>query len=243
MKDSLLRDTNCDMDQQRVIEKMKAERRETICIQAQQRQELEKDLHSAEAKVSELESHCSCLKIEKDLLEHRLETVNRKLEETKQEIRDMENLYSSHNTHSITHQDDNKTLQKLKQMELCLDLTKQKCQKAEARVKELENENRQLKGAEVSNGSLLEEREKLRQQVQEAKKALGEKSKKLSEFSIEVTQLRAHVDKVSEENKKSLSSLEKKESKIDHLQQKLCEAEEELRLEKQRYEEQKLQVT
>ena len=51
MKDSLLRDTNRDMDQQRVIEKMKAERRETICIQAQQRQELEKDLHSAEAKV------------------------------------------------------------------------------------------------------------------------------------------------------------------------------------------------
>lgn len=87
------------------------------------------------------------------------------MEETKQEIRDMENLYSSHNTHSITHQDDNKTLQKLKQMELCLDLTKQKCQKAEARVKELENENRQLKGAETSNGSLLEEREKLRQQV------------------------------------------------------------------------------
>ena len=65
----------------------------------------------------------------------------------------------------------------------------------------------------------------------------------MSEFSIEVTQLRAHVDKVSEENKKSLSSLEKKESKIDHLQQKLCEAEEELRLEKQRYEEQRLQVT
>ncbi|XP_015764708.1 PREDICTED: uncharacterized protein LOC107343636 isoform X3 [Acropora digitifera] len=37
LKDSLLRDTNSDMDQQRGIEKMKAERRETICIQAQQR--------------------------------------------------------------------------------------------------------------------------------------------------------------------------------------------------------------
>ncbi|XP_067024413.1 uncharacterized protein [Acropora muricata] len=241
LKDSLLRDTNRDMDQQRVIEKMKAERRETICIQAQQRQGLEKDLHSAETKVSELESQCSCLKIEKDLLEHRFETVNRKLEETKQEMRDMENLYSSHNTLSITNQDDNKALQKLKQMELCLDLTKQKCQKAEARVKELENENRQLKGAEIRNGSLLDERDNLRQQVQEAKKALAEKSKKLSEFSIEVTQLRAHVDKVSEENKKSLSSLEKKENKIDHLEQKLWKTEEELRLEKQRYEEQKVQ--
>lgn len=51
MKDSLLRNTNRGMDQQRVIEKMKAERRETICVQAQQRQELEKDLHSAETKV------------------------------------------------------------------------------------------------------------------------------------------------------------------------------------------------
>ena len=77
----------------------------------------------------------------------------------------MENLYSSHNTHSVTHVDDNKALQKLKQMGLNLDLTKQKCQKAEARVKELENENRQLKGAEIRNGSLLEERDNLRRQV------------------------------------------------------------------------------
>lgn len=79
--------------------------------------------------------------------------------------------------------------------------------------------------------------------MQEAKKALEEKSNKLSHFSIEVTQLRAHVDKVSEENKKSRSSLEKKNNKIDHLEQKLWQAEEELQLEKQRYEEQKAQVT
>lgn len=39
------------MDQQRVIDKMKAERRETICVQAHQRQELEKDLIEAEKKV------------------------------------------------------------------------------------------------------------------------------------------------------------------------------------------------
>lgn len=52
LRDSLLRDTNRGMDQQRVIDKMKAERRETICVQAQQRQELEKDLHEAEKKVN-----------------------------------------------------------------------------------------------------------------------------------------------------------------------------------------------
>lgn len=51
LKDSLLRDTNRGMDQQRVIDKMKAERRETICVQAHQRQELEKDLLEAEKKV------------------------------------------------------------------------------------------------------------------------------------------------------------------------------------------------
>ena len=54
-KDSLLRDTNRGMDQQRVIDKMKTERRETICVQAHQRQELEKDLFEAEKKVSTLE--------------------------------------------------------------------------------------------------------------------------------------------------------------------------------------------
>ena len=52
MRDSLLRDTNRGMDQQRVIDKMKAERRETICVQAQQRNELEKDLREAEKKVN-----------------------------------------------------------------------------------------------------------------------------------------------------------------------------------------------
>ena len=35
-----------------MIDKMKAERRETICVQAHQRQELEKDLCEAEKKVS-----------------------------------------------------------------------------------------------------------------------------------------------------------------------------------------------
>ena len=42
------------MDQQRVIEKMKAERRETICVQAHQRQELERDLSEAEKKVKHI---------------------------------------------------------------------------------------------------------------------------------------------------------------------------------------------
>ena len=59
LKDSLLRDTNREMDQQRVIDKMKAERRETICVQAHQRQELERDLCEAEKKVSSSEfSEC-----------------------------------------------------------------------------------------------------------------------------------------------------------------------------------------
>lgn len=47
-----MRDTNRGMDQQRLIDKMKAERRETICVQAQQRHELENDLSEAEKKVS-----------------------------------------------------------------------------------------------------------------------------------------------------------------------------------------------
>ncbi|XP_068683876.1 centromere-associated protein E-like isoform X2 [Montipora foliosa] len=235
LKDSLLRDTNRGIDQQRVIDQMKAERRETICMQAQQRQELEKDLHNAEAKASELESQCSCLKVEKDLLEHRLEVANKQVEEIKQEMRDMENLYSSHNTRSITHLDENRALQKLKQMELSVDLTKQKCEKAEGRVKELENENRELKWADIRNNNLLEERDKLRQQVQQVQKTLDEKSKKLSEFSIEVTQLRTHIDRLSDENKKNRSSLEKKDNKIDNLEQKLWAVEEELKLEKQRH--------
>ena len=79
-------------------------------------------------------------------------------------------------------------------------------------------------------------------QVQQVKQTLGEKSKKLNEFSIEVTQLRAHVDKLSEENKKSRSSLEKKENKIDNLEQKLWETEEQLKLERQRFQEQLSQV-
>lgn len=115
--------------------------------------------------VSELESQCTLLKSEKDVLEHRLEVASKKVEEIKQEMRDMENLYSSHNTRAVTQLDENKALQKLKQMEFSVDLTKQKCEKAEARVKELETENRQLRGADVRNGALSEERDNLKQQV------------------------------------------------------------------------------
>ena len=91
--------------------------------------------------------------------------ANKKVEEIKQEMRDMENLYSSHKTRAVTQLDENKALQKLKQMEFSVDLTKQKCEKAEARVKELETENRQLRGADVRNGALSEERDNLKQQV------------------------------------------------------------------------------
>lgn len=71
---------------------------------------------------------------------------------------------------------------------------------------------------------------------------MDEKTKKLNEISIEVTQLKAHVDKLSEENKKHRCLIEKKDNKIDHLEQKLWETEEELKLERQRCQEQQSQV-
>lgn len=95
------------------------------------------------------------------------------MEETKQEMRDLENLYNTHNTLSVTQLDDNKAVQKLKQMEFSLDLTKQKCEKAESRVKELETENRQMRGADIRNGALLEERNNLKQQVIKCSGMLG----------------------------------------------------------------------
>ncbi|XP_022801236.1 kinesin-like protein KIN-7I [Stylophora pistillata] len=241
-KDSLLRDTNRGMDQQRLIDKMKAERRETICVQAQQRHELENDLCEAQKKVSELETQCNFLRSERDVLEHRIEVANKKVEETKQEMRDMENLYSSHNVLSVTQRDDDsKVVQKLKQMELNVELTKQKCEKAEGRVKELESENRQLKGADIRNGALAEERDSLKQQVQQSKQVLSEKNKKVNELSIEVTQLKAHVDKLTDESKRSRSQLEKKDNMVDQMEQKLWEIEEELKIERQRCQEHQMQ--
>ena len=62
-------------------------------------------------------------------------------------------------------------------------------------------------------------------------------------MSIEVTQLKAHVDKLSEETKKHRSLVEKKDNKIDHLEQRLWEVEEELKFERQRCQEQQSQVT
>ena len=183
------------------------------------------------------------MKSERDVLEHRLELANQKVEQTKQEMRDMENLYSSHSVLSVTERDDdNKAMQKLKQMEFSVELTKQKCEKAEGRVKELENESRQLRGADIRNGALMEERDSLKQQIQRSKQVLNEKNRKLNELSIEVTQLKAHVDKLTDENKKSRCQLEKKDNKIDHMEQKLWEIEEELKLERQRCQEQQAQV-
>ena len=191
-----------------------------------------------------MEAQCNFLKSERDVLEHRIEAANKKVEETKQEMRDMENLYSSQNVLSVTHRDDDsKVLHKLKQMELNVELTKQKCEKAEGRVKELESENRQLKGADIRNGALVEERDSLKQRVQQSKQVLNEKNKKVNELSIEVTQLKAHVDKLTDENKKSRSQMEKKDNKIDQMEQKLWEIEEDLKIERQRNFEQKAQVT
>ena len=152
------------------------------------------------------------MKSERDVLEHRLGLANQKVEQTKQEMRDMENLYSSHSVLSVTERDDdNKAMQKLKQMEFSVELTKQKCEKAEGRVKELENESRQLRSADIRrNEALMEERDILKQQIQRSKQVLNEKNRKLNELSIEVTQLRAHVDKLTDENKKSRCQLEKK---------------------------------
>ncbi|PFX14324.1 hypothetical protein AWC38_SpisGene21524 [Stylophora pistillata] len=146
---TLLRDTNRGRDQQRLIDKMKAERWEIICVQAQQLHELGNDLCEAQKKVStefavrlkretkngyctslrspdlksgetfaifqsdgntpevsELEAQCNFLRSERDVLEHRIEVANKKVEETKQDMRDMENLYSSHNVLSVTQRDD-----------------------------------------------------------------------------------------------------------------------------------------
>ncbi|PFX18858.1 Centromere-associated protein E [Stylophora pistillata] len=69
-KDSLLRDTNRGMDQQRLIDKMKAERRETICVQAQQRHELENDLCEAQKKDSTVEELNSTIRVKHEELEH-----------------------------------------------------------------------------------------------------------------------------------------------------------------------------
>ena len=190
-----------------------------------------------------METQCNFLRSERDVLEHRIEVANKKVEETKQEMRDMENLYSSHNVLSVTQRDDDsKVVQKLKQMELNVELTKQKCEKAEGRVKELESENRQLKGADIRNGALAEERDSLKQQVQQSKQVLSEKNKKVNELSIEVTQLKAHVDKLTDESKRSRSQLEKKDNTVDQMEQKLWEIEEELKIERQRCQEHQMQV-
>ena len=192
--------------------------------------------------VSELESQCTYLRSEKDLLEHRVEVASKKVEETKQEMRDMENLYSCHDRRAVTQVDDAKAAQKLKQLEFNMDLTKQKFEKAERRLKELEGENRQLRGADIRNVSLKEECDNMRTQLQRAKQVSDEKSRRLNEVSIEVTQLKAHVDKLSEENKKNRSAVEKKDAKIDTLEQKLWETEKELKKERENFMEQQTQV-
>ena len=157
--------------------------------------------------------------------------ANKKVEKTRQEMCDMENLYSSHNTRTVMQLGDDKAMQKMKQMEFSIDLAKQIWDKAERRVKEFENENPQLKGSD-----------NLKQHVHQARQIWDEKTRKLSKISNEVTQLRAHVDKLSEENKKHRCLIKKKDYKIDHLEQKLWETEEQLKLGREHGKEQQLWV-
>jgi hypothetical protein len=75
---------------------------------------------------------------------HRAEICNKQLEDTKQQMRDMEQLYSQHSKSIVPSSGNDKTAHRLKQVEFNLDITKQKYEKAELRLKEFEHENRQV---------------------------------------------------------------------------------------------------
>ena len=165
-------------------------------------------------------------------MEHRLEVASRDLQQSRQELRDLENLHSSHNSWAgpaPSNQEGGKATQKLKQLQFNLELTKQKCEKAEKRAKELENENKILERADRANSCLFAGRDVPRQRAQEVQDMLTEKTRRIGELGIEVTQLRDHVELLASEKKKVKAQLEKTERKVEDLEQKLCEEQEKLR--------------
>lgn len=175
-------------------------------------------------KISDLEIKCRHHENERNLAQHNASVAAKQLEEVKQEIKEKEKLFHYHNSSlggASLGNDTEKLKKMIKQLEFSNDLTKQKLEKIEKQSKEFEIENRRLQGADVRIFCLEKEKSSLLTQLDGKQAQQQEKDKIIHELSIEKNRLQVHVDKLSAEARKSKNQLEKKNQKIDELEQTL----------------------
>ncbi|KAI8521747.1 TRAFAC class myosin-kinesin ATPase super, partial [Branchiostoma belcheri] len=222
-QDFKLAEANKDIFQQQKISRLEMARRESMAVSSKTMEDNRKEIDSLTKQLSDLQAKLQHQTLECQQAVHEKEKAVAKLEDYKVQVRDLENLHASHATNTSRHQnmDPDKMVKIIKQLELNLDLTKQKVQK-------LETDNKKLQELEDTCDRLQFAKSQLQGEVERSKLALETEREQNSiqqrrnnSSNAEMAEMRRQVEKSAEEARTASVMLAAKEDEIKSVQQEL----------------------
>ncbi|KAI8516362.1 hypothetical protein Bbelb_049430 [Branchiostoma belcheri] len=216
-------EANKDIFQQQKISRLEMAHRESMAVSSKTMEDNRKEIDSLTKQLSDLQAKLQHQTLECQQAVHEKEKAVAKLEDYKVQIRDLENLHASHATNTSRHQnmDPDKMVKIIKQLELNLDLTKQKVQK-------LESDNKKLQELEDMCDRLQFAKSQLQGEVERSKLALETEREQNSiqqrrnnSSNAEMAEMRRQVEKSAEEARTASVMLAAKEDEIKAVQQEL----------------------
>ncbi|XP_078580045.1 uncharacterized protein LOC144864124 isoform X3 [Branchiostoma floridae x Branchiostoma japonicum] len=222
-QDSKLAEENKDIFQQQKITQLEMARRESMAVSSKTMEDNRKEIDSLTKQMCDLQAKLQHQTLECQQAVHEREKAVAKLEDYKVQVRDLENLHSSHAASTNRHQnmDPDKMMKIIKQLELKLDLTGQKVQK-------LEKDNKKLQELEDTCDRLQFAKSQLQGEVERSKLALETEREQNSiqqrrnnNSNLEMVEMRRQVEKFAEEARTASGMVAAKEEEIKALQEDL----------------------
>ncbi|XP_035669194.1 COP1-interactive protein 1-like [Branchiostoma floridae] len=222
-QDSKLAEENKDIFQQQKITQLEMARRESMAVSSKTMEDNRKEIDSLTKQMCDLQAKLQHQMLECQQAVHEREKAVAKLEDYKVQVRDLENLHSSHAASTNRHQnmDPDKMMKIIKQLELKLDLTGQKVQK-------LEKDNKKLQELEDTCDRLQFAKSQLQGEVERSKLALETEREQNSiqqrrnnNSNLEMVEMRRQVEKFAEEARTASGMVAAKEEEIKALQEDL----------------------
>ncbi|CAH1246825.1 CENPE [Branchiostoma lanceolatum] len=222
-EDSKLAEANKDIFQQQKITQLEMARRESMAVSSKTMEDNRKEIDSLTKQMCDVQAKLQRQTLECQQAVHEREKAVAKLEDYKVQVRDLENLHSSHAANTNRHQnmDPDKMMKIIKQLELNLDLTRQKVQK-------LERDNKKLQELEDTCDRLQFAKSQLQGEVERSKMVLESEREQNSiqqrrnnTSNVEMVEMRRQVEKFAEEARTASGLVSAKEEEIKALQQDL----------------------
>ncbi|XP_066303971.1 centromere-associated protein E-like isoform X4 [Branchiostoma lanceolatum] len=222
-EDSKLAEANKDIFQQQKITQLEMARRESMAVSSKTMEDNRKEIDSLTKQMCDIQAKLQRQTLECQQAVHKREKAVAKLEDYKVQVRDLENLHSSHAANTNRHQnmDPDKMMKIIKQLELNLDLTRQKVQK-------LERDNKKLQELEDTCDRLQFAKSQLQGEVERSKMVLESEreqnciqQRRNNTSNVEMVEMRRQVEKFAEEARTASGLVSAKEEEIKALQQDL----------------------